>query len=156
MATSTATRKEAPPATPAARMPQYQLHHQDLGDPGDPASPHMRFVLALPEKPLLIEAAIFIDGKPFRQAREERVQQIMRYLADPVAFNAEAAKPAAEATQASTSSTPSTPEQKPEEATEPAVPATPNTRLLPRSMNALIATFQLRAQRRLRTKFDGC
>lgn len=95
-------REEAPPATPAARMPQYQLHHKDLGDPGDPASPQIRFVLALPEKPLLIEAAIFIDGKPFRQAREERVQKIMRYLADPVAFNAQAAKQAAEVQAAAT------------------------------------------------------
>ncbi len=90
-------REEAPSATPAARMPQYQLHHKDLGDPGDPASPQLRFVLALPDKPLLIEAAIFIDGQPFRQARENRVQEIMRYIADPVAFNAEAAKLAAEA-----------------------------------------------------------
>ena len=102
-------RKEVPLATVAARMPQYQLHHQDLGDPGDPASPRIRFVLALPENPLLIEAAIFIDGKPFRQAREERVQKIMRYVADPVAFNAEVA----------------TQESKSEEAFEPAVPATP-------------------------------
>lgn len=102
MAPMMLVREEAPPATPAARMPQYQLHHQDLGDPGNPASPHVRFVLALPEKPLLIEAAIFIDGKPFRQAREERVQKIMQYVADPVTFNAEAAKQAAEAQAAAT------------------------------------------------------
>ena len=102
MAPGMVVRREAPPATPAARMPQYQLHHQDLGDPGDLASPHVRFVLALPEKPLLIEAAIFVDGKPFRQAREEGVQKIMRYVADPVAFNAEAAKQAAEAQAAAT------------------------------------------------------
>ncbi len=95
-------REEAPPATPAAKMPQYQLHHKDLGDLGDPSSPHIRFVLALPEKPLLIEAAIFIDGQPFRQAREKRVQEIMRYISDPVAFNAEAAKIAAEAQAAAT------------------------------------------------------
>ena len=95
-------REEAPPATPAARMPQYQLHHKDLGDSADPASPLVRFVLALPEKPLLIEAAIFINGKPFRQAREERVQKIMRYVADPVAFKAEAARQAAEAQAAAT------------------------------------------------------
>ena len=90
-------REEAPPATPAARMPQYQLHHKDLGNPGDPMSPHIRFLLALPEKPLLIEAAIYIDGQPFRQAREKRVQEIMRYIADPVGFNAEATRIAEEA-----------------------------------------------------------
>ena len=73
----------APEATPAARMPQYQLHHKDVGDPGDPNSPQLRLVLAVPEQPLLIEASIFIDGQPFRQARENRVQEIMRYIADP-------------------------------------------------------------------------
>ena len=150
MAPGMVARNEAPLATVAARMPQYQLHHQDLGDPGDLASPHVRFVLALPEKPLLIEAAIFIDGKPFRQAREERVQKIMRYVADSAAFNAEAAKQAAEAQAAATAknkpglldsvlnliksddTTPAsekaTPEEKAEartEAVEPAVPATP-------------------------------
>lgn len=104
-------RKETPPATVAARMPQYQLHHKDLGDPDDPASPHVRFVLALPQKPLLIVAAIFIDGKPFRQAREERVQKIMRYVAEPMSFNAEAP----------------TSESKSEEAVEPAVLATPKS-----------------------------
>ena len=97
MAPMLVAREEAPPATPAARMPQYQLHHKDLGDPGDAASPHVRVVLALPNKPLLIEAATFIDGKPFRQAREARVQKIMQYVADPIAFKAKAAKQAAEA-----------------------------------------------------------
>lgn len=76
-------REEPPAATPAARMPQYQLHHKDVGDPGNPNSPQLRFVLALPEQPLLIEALVFIDGQPFRQAREKRVQEIMRYIADP-------------------------------------------------------------------------
>lgn len=92
MAPMMVVREEVPPATPAARMPQYQLHHKDLGDSGDSASPQIRFVLALPDKPLLIEAVIFIDGQPFRAAREKRVQEIMKYIADPVAFKAEAAK----------------------------------------------------------------
>ena len=34
-------RATAPEATPAARMPQYQLHHKDIGDPGDPNSPQL-------------------------------------------------------------------------------------------------------------------
>jgi Ca2+-binding EF-hand superfamily protein len=97
MAQTMVAREESPPATLAAKMPQYPLHHKDLGDSGDPASPHIRFMLALPEKPLLIEAAIFIDGQPFRQAREKRVQEIMRYIDDPVAFNTHAARIAAEA-----------------------------------------------------------
>ena len=95
-------REPAPAATPAARMPQYQLHHQDPGDPGDHNSPQLRFVLALPEQPLLIEASILIDSQPFRQARERRVQEIMRYIADPETFKAEAARIAAEAAQKAT------------------------------------------------------
>ncbi len=86
MAPMMAANEPAPAATPAARMPQYQLHHKDLGDPGDPNSPQLRFVLAMPEQPMLIEASILIDGQPFRQARERRVQEIMRYISDPVAF----------------------------------------------------------------------
>lgn len=91
-----AANEPAPAATPAARMPQYQLHHKDVGDPGDPNSPQLRFVLAMPEQPLLIEASILIDGQPFRQARERRVQEIMNYIADPEAFKTEA-RSAAEA-----------------------------------------------------------
>lgn len=92
----------APAATPAARMPQYQLHHKDLGEPGDPNSPQLRFVLALPEQPLLIEVSILIDGQPFRQVRERRVQEIMRYIADPEAFKAEEVRIAAEAARTAT------------------------------------------------------
>ena len=89
-------REPSPEATPAARMPQYQLHHRDLVDPGDPDSPQLRLVLAVPEQPLLIEASIFIDGQPFRQVREKRIQEIMRYIADPEAFKADAARIASE------------------------------------------------------------
>ena len=89
--------REAPPqATPGARMPQYQLHHQDREDKADFNSPNLRLILALPDQPLLIEAAITIDGVPFRQARELRVQEIMKYIADPGAYKAAVAKAAAE------------------------------------------------------------
>lgn len=89
--------REAPPqATPGARMPQYQLHHQDRNDNADFNSPNLRFILALPDRPILVEAQITIDGTPFGQARERRVQEIMKYIADPAAYKAAVAKAEAE------------------------------------------------------------
>ncbi len=131
--------REAPPeVTPAAKMPQYQLHLKDHGDPGDSNSSHLRFILAVPGQPLLIDASISIDGQPFRQAREKRVQEILRYITDPGAFNAEAARVAAEAQAAAAAANspgllqsitdfvtgnPST-----EEATSPAAEETPESK----------------------------
>ncbi len=91
------TPAEAPPATPAARMPQYQLHHLDRIDNADGSSPNLRYVLALPGQPVLVETAIFIDGNPFRQSREDRVQQIMKFVANPAAYKAEKERVAAAA-----------------------------------------------------------
>lgn len=91
-----AAREPAPEATPAARMPQYQLHHNDIEDHADPTLSQLRFVLAMPNRPLLIEASVLIDGQPFRQAREKRVQEIMRYIAEPAAYRDEQARRLAE------------------------------------------------------------
>ena len=88
---------ETPPATPGARMPQYQLHHLDRTDDPDASSANLRLVLALPGQPVVVETAIFIDGKPFRQAREKRIQQVLKFVADPVAFKVEKERVAAEA-----------------------------------------------------------
>ena len=89
-------REEPPAATPAARMPQYQLHLRDLSAPVDANTSKLRFVLATPEGPMLIEAEIQIDGQPYQMAREQRVQEIMRFLEDPETYKAEIAKRQAE------------------------------------------------------------
>ena len=89
-------REEPPAATPAARMPQYQLHLRDLSAPIDANTSRLRFVLATPEGPMLIEAEIQIDGQPYQMAREQRVQEIMRFLEDPETYKAEIAKRQAE------------------------------------------------------------
>lgn len=89
-------REEPAPATPAARMPQYQLHHLDRTDDADPSSSVLRYILAAPGQPLLVETMIIIDGKPFRQIREDRIQEIMKFVADPAAFRAEAERVAAQ------------------------------------------------------------
>ncbi len=81
-----------PQVTPAARMPQYQLHRSDAGAVANPESPSVRFLLATPERPLLVEAIITIDGQPFAQPREQRIQKIMSFINDPVAFREAEAK----------------------------------------------------------------
>ena len=78
---------EAPPqVTPAARMPQYQLHRTDHTVISQPESASIRFLLATPKRPVLIEALITIDGQPYAQAREQRIQKMASFVADPVAF----------------------------------------------------------------------
>ena len=81
-----------PQVTPAARMPQYQLHRSDSGTVANPESPSVRFLLATPDRPLLVEAIITIDGQPFAQPREQRIQKIMSFINDPVAFREAEAK----------------------------------------------------------------
>ena len=75
-----------PQVTPAARMPQYQLHRNDVGAVANPNSPSVRFLLATPERPLLVEAVIMIDGQPFARPREQRIEKIMSFINDPAAF----------------------------------------------------------------------
>ena len=75
-----------PQVTPAARMPQYQLHRNDVGAVANPSSPSVRFLLATPERPLLVEAVIMIDGQPFARPREQRIEKIMSFINDPAAF----------------------------------------------------------------------
>ena len=83
---------DLPPVTPAARLPQYQLKLGDSGAIAHPESPSVRFLLVTPERPLLVEAIVTIDGQPFAQPREQRIQRIMSFINDPVAFRVAEAK----------------------------------------------------------------
>lgn len=83
---------EPPAVTPAARMPQYQLQRSQLGTIADPQSPSIRFLLATPGKPLLIETLVTIDGQPFAQSREQRIEKIVAFIADPTSFRQAEAK----------------------------------------------------------------
>jgi Ca2+-binding EF-hand superfamily protein len=65
------------PTLPSGKLPQYQLG-DDLGASDEPQNPKLRFLLALPSRPILIEAAITIDGRPFRMARESRIAEIIK------------------------------------------------------------------------------
>ncbi|MCA8995422.1 MAG: hypothetical protein KDA80_00480 [Planctomycetaceae bacterium] len=80
-----AVREQVEPTLPDARLPQYQLS----GSQSDwlPHLPQdgggLRFLLALPERPLLIEAEITIDGEPFRKIRSQRVSEILKVAKEP-------------------------------------------------------------------------
>ncbi len=115
-----------------ARMPQYQLQRSHLGTIADPLSSSIRFLLATPGKPLLIETQVTIDGHPFAQSREQRVEKIVAFIADPTSFRqAEARSTAAQVSRPVTPPAPPAveslpaPASVPDTAAEPVVPATP-------------------------------
>lgn len=75
------------PTLPGARLPQYQLGHRHRRVPAaaELNNPRLRLILALPSRPILIDATITIDGAPYLMARERRIQQIMKAAAAPPA-----------------------------------------------------------------------
>lgn len=129
--------QEPAPATPTAqtmlpdaRMPQYQIRHeQRLPLSGSQLSdPALRFLLALPAQPILIEARITIDGQAYPLIRERRIAQIIEELGRPVvAAGAESSQstPASESTE-ETGGTPAAgaPGEAPQAAAPSATPAT--------------------------------
>ncbi len=51
------------------------------GHRSNPAdSPVMRFLLTTPSQLMLIETAVYIDGLPFRQIREQRIAEIQAWM----------------------------------------------------------------------------
>jgi Ca2+-binding EF-hand superfamily protein len=70
------------PTLPGGKLPQYQFdhHRRELPAADTLADPRLRFLLALAERPLLIEATLTIDGLPFQMARELRIQQLLEDL----------------------------------------------------------------------------
>lgn len=73
------------PTMPGARLPQYQLGHRHRRVPAaaELNNPRLRLILAMPSRPILIDATITIDGEPYLMARERRIQQIMKAAAAP-------------------------------------------------------------------------
>lgn len=72
---------EAQPATggvpPQYRSRRYHQSQYSVDQTG------VRFVLPLAVRPILVEALITVDGKPFRTKREQRIDQILATLAEP-------------------------------------------------------------------------
>ncbi len=75
------------PTTPGGKLPQYQLGHQQrqLPKTDDSSSPRVRIVLSLPQGPILVEAAMTIDGLPFRRVREQKIEQLLNAMKAQVA-----------------------------------------------------------------------
>ncbi len=73
------------PTLPGGKLPQYQSARVSRVsiDAENLADARLRFVLALPARPVLIEAEITIDGRPFRMAREERITEVLAALRQP-------------------------------------------------------------------------
>ena len=108
---------ESKPESPAANMmptptmspmpaalvpPQYRTERRSQAPIGssreDAASSIVRFIVPLVERPVLVEARITIDGKPYRALREERIDGVLAELARPAT--------ASGANQATTSDSP--------------------------------------------------
>jgi hypothetical protein len=75
---------QAPPDDPLANY-----ERTPLGDWYKPAAsgrddPWLRFLLITPDRPLVVDLAVFIDGKPFRNAREAWIDDVFA-AAKPVA-----------------------------------------------------------------------
>lgn len=73
------------PTLPGGKLPQYQLGQASRGSLSSEEldDARLRFILALPSRPVLVEAGITIDGRPFRMAREQRIEQILEALKHP-------------------------------------------------------------------------
>ena len=73
------TVQPAQPTLPDARLPQYQLN--DVLDASAAAHQFqdgkLAFQLTLPAQSLVVEATVTIDGQPFANARERRIEQIL-------------------------------------------------------------------------------
>lgn len=75
------------PTTPGGKLPQYQLDHIRRGDNSvDADNSSLRIILALPAQAILVEANITVDGKAFRRMREDCVAEILKFVADPIAW----------------------------------------------------------------------
>ena len=71
------------PSSAMGVPPQYRTRPSRRAATAKPDNPVVRFLVPLVERPVLIEARITIDGKPFRMLREERIDKLAAELAQP-------------------------------------------------------------------------
>jgi Ca2+-binding EF-hand superfamily protein len=73
-------------------LPQYQsagAFRSDAAQAPDPNKRSLRFLLALPDQLLLLEAFVTIDGQPYEMVREQRIARLLEQLKkEPAAENA--------------------------------------------------------------------
>lgn len=75
------------PTLPGGKLPQYQLESQRrvAETSAQIEDRTLRFLLALPAEPVLVEARITIDGEAFRKKREQRVRETLQAALQPPA-----------------------------------------------------------------------
>jgi hypothetical protein len=80
-------REETQTTLPGGKLPQYQLTPpmRTAETTAQIEDATVRFLLALPAAPLLVEAKITIDGEPFRKKRERRLQSALKAALSPPA-----------------------------------------------------------------------
>lgn len=80
--------------------PQYRTESRSQAPIGsgreEAASSTVRFVVPLVERPVLVEARITIDGKPFRALREDRIDHLLAELAKPATASKAIENPASD------------------------------------------------------------
>jgi len=77
------------PTTPSGKLPQYQLE-RDLGGSTDsttqtnsaPIPEVLRCQLQLPERSILVEIVVMVDGQPYQQVRQARIARALRELTE--------------------------------------------------------------------------
>lgn len=71
------------PGAPRGALPQYrdQLHSPERAETVDINNAAVRFLVPLPERPIVIEARVTIDGRPYRMPRELRVDRLLTEIA---------------------------------------------------------------------------
>ncbi len=75
-----------PQSVTSGLLPQYQsarAFQSNVPEAPTPAKAALRFLLALPDQPLLIEARVTINGQPFEMAREQRIDRLIADLSKP-------------------------------------------------------------------------
>lgn len=75
-----------PTSVTTGMLPQYQsarAFQSDVAPASAPATSALRFLLVLPDQPLLIEARVTINGQPFDTVREQRINRLIAELMNP-------------------------------------------------------------------------
>lgn len=88
METMAAEENRPQPTLPGGKLPQYQLEDSSRFHSGTGEEARVRFILALRQHPVIVEAEITIDGRPFPMAREQRIEQVLGALEQPADSNA--------------------------------------------------------------------
>ncbi len=98
--------RSAPPTITRGLLPQYQsvpTFRSDVTAAPGPGESTMRFLVALPNHLLLLQASVMIDGEPFENIREQRIDRLLAELKKSVREAPDAASSESPATESANS-----------------------------------------------------